>query len=173
MIDKDQFAIGMGLLGGAFSRDVDAAVSVAYYSVLNPRMTTAQFVRAVELALESETFWPAPAVLLAKIRPSGDDEAERALRHVNATLGAHGGFQHTPFAAVDAFDAPTKAGIKAVGGLRELAGVTEDRYPRLVKRFVDAYHRTKAEAATPKLPQPKTEARVEQLVADIAKERSA
>lgn len=173
MIDKDQFAIGMGLLGGAFSRDIDAAVSRAYFLVLNPRMTTQQFFRAVELTLESETFWPAPAVLLAKVRTAPDDQAEQALRHVNATLGQHGGFQHTPFAVVDAFDALTKAAIKAVGGLREIAGTSEDRYPRLVKRWVEAYNRARAELAMPKLPAPKTDPAVEQLVADIGQARSA
>jgi hypothetical protein len=166
MIEKDQFAIGMGLLGGAFSRDIDAAVSRAYYAVLSPRLTTEQFQRAVELTLESDTFWPAPAALLAKIRPSPDEQADRALRHVNATLGAHGGFQHTPFAAVDAFDAPTKAAIQAIGGLRELAGTSEERYPSLRKKFRDAYNRAVGDAKLA-LPAPATDPAVEQLVQGI------
>lgn len=174
MIDKDQFAIGMGLLGGAFSRDIDAAVSRAYYAVLSPKMTTEQFQRAVELTLEQETYWPAPAVLLGKVKASADEVAVQALRDLNATLGRFGGYQHTPYDALkDHLDGPTKAALKAIGGLSELAATTEEKYPRLVKRWTEAYNRAKAEIAFPKLPQPKTDPAVAQMTATVAKELSA
>lgn len=174
MINQQAFAAGLALLAGNFGREVDAALGRAWYLILSPLMTTAQFERAVQLVLETETFWPSAAVLLTKVKASADEVAVQALRDLNATLGRFGGYQHTPYDALrDHLDGPTKAALKAIGGLSELAATTEEKYPRLVKRWVEAYNRAKAEIAFPKLPQPKTDPAVEQLTATVAKELSA
>lgn len=174
MIDADAFAAGMGILAGNFGREVDGAVSRAWYTLLSPKMTTREFERAVQLVLESETYWPSAALLLAKIRIPADDQAEQALRELNSTLGQFGGFQHTPYAALEPhLDGPTKAALNAIGGLGELAATTEEKYPRLVKKWVAAYNRAKPDAATPKLPQPKTDPAVMELIADLSQRRGA
>lgn len=172
MIDKDQFAIGMGLLGGAFSRDLDAAVSAAYYRILNQRLTTEQFVRSVELTLESERYWPSPAVLLEKVGAMSTDDAERALRAVNALIGKHGGVQFVPYAAFNELDAATKAAVLEVGGLAKIAGTSEEKWPALSRKFAEAYRRA---LDVPRLLPPapaEPDARAEQLVSDLAERRS-
>lgn len=162
-IDQKAFAAGMGLICGAFSRTLDAAVSRSYYAVLNPKMTTEQFEQAVAIVLNRETFWPSPAVLLGTM--ATDDEAGLlALRHVNSTMGKFGGFQHLPFSEYEKFDDATKAAIKAVGGLSEVANTPHDRYAGLQKRWVKAYDR----AGQPQLPGETTDPRVKQLVGSVA-----
>lgn len=167
MIDKDQFATGMGLLGGAFGRDVDAAVSRAYYLVLNPKLSTEDFQRAVERTIEQETYWPSPAVLLGKVLPPVLDAGELALRHVNAVMGRNGGYQYLSHATFHAeFDAPTRAAISACGGLAEISRTSDERWPALTRKFAAAYARAKS--PRPALPAPDVDPRVKRLASQVA-----
>lgn len=168
MIDTVRFNAGMALLAGNFGREVDGPVLRAYYAVLSPKLTTEQFDFAVAKTVETETYWPAAATLIAKVLAPQADAGVAALRHVNATMGKHGGFQYLPFAVYQAeFDAPTKDAIKAVGGIREIANVHEDRYAALERKFVAAYER--ARTAPPALPAPATDPHVDALVRDTAR----
>ena len=64
MIDLDAFEDGMKRLGRAFSREISKGVLDVFAGVLSPRLSTEQWGHAVTRALESETFFPPPAVLL-------------------------------------------------------------------------------------------------------------
>lgn len=171
MIDKHAFAAGMGLLSGAFNRTVDAPVSRVYYSVLSSRLTTEQFEAAVQRVLIEETFWPSPALILAKTDlPSTQRNAAEALEHVSRVMDRVGGFRNLPHAMYHAeFDAPTKAAISAVGGLSRIAETPVERWAGLAKRFSEAY----LKALQPRLPQPITDPRVAQLVKQVAGSISA
>ena len=170
MIDKTTLAAGLATLAGAFGREVDGPVVAAYYAVLSPQLSTEQFEHAVQRALREETFWPSPAVLLAKVQAPALEQGVAALRHVNATMGRFGGFQYLPYDVyAREFDAPTKAAIQAVGGLREIANVHEDRYPALQRKFAEAYQR--ALASPPALPAPDADPRVTRLVCDVVSGR--
>lgn len=140
MIDKDAFAAGIGVLAGAFGREVDGAVARAYYAVLNHQLSTEEFERAVQLTLTSETFWPSPATILAKVKADETSKGLLALEHVNRITEQHGGFRYLPHATYHReFDAPTRAAISVVGGLQQIAITPEHQRPGLQRRFAAAY----------------------------------
>ncbi|HXD22891.1 MAG TPA: hypothetical protein VN613_05990 [Gemmatimonadaceae bacterium] len=158
----------MAVLAGAFGREVDAPVQRAYYQVLSPRLTTEEFERAVTLTMAEEKFWPSPAVILAKVKPDATTQGLAALEHVNRITAKHGGFRFLPHEVFLAeFDAPTRAGISAVGGLHQIANTSDERMPTLRKKFAAAY----AEALNPqpKIQAQKDEPKVKQLVAQTAR----
>lgn len=64
MIDLRMMAAGLAALGAAFNREVTPAVAEVYHGVLGARLDAQQWERSVRRALEAESFFPPPAVLL-------------------------------------------------------------------------------------------------------------
>ena len=139
MIDKGRFAAGMAVLAGAFGREIDEAVQVAYYRILSPAMDATTFEQALTLTMARERFWPSPAVILAHAGRDLETLAIASLQHVNRVISAHGGVQFVPRSAWDEFDDRTRAAIGACGGLAEIAGVTTERYAALKRRWAKAW----------------------------------
>lgn len=165
MIEKDSFLAGIALLGGAFGREVDAAVQRAYFLVLSPQLTTEEFTKAVELTMASEKFWPSPAVIMSKIKADGESRAILAFEHVNRVTSSHGGFRYlTAETFHKEFDAPTRAAISAVGGLAAIGNTPEERWPSLQKKFAAAYQTS----LQPRIAAPKIDPRVRALVNSTA-----
>lgn len=162
MIEKDAFIAGIAVLAGAFGREVDAPVQRAYYTVLNPHLSTEEFERAVSLCLTSESFWPSPATLLSKVKADDTTRGLLAFEHVGRVTSKHGGYRFLPNDVFKAeFDEPTRAAISAVGGLYEIANTRDDHYAALKRKFAAAY----AESLKPKaLAPPPTDPLVKQLV---------
>jgi hypothetical protein len=154
-VDRHTFALGMGRLSGCFGRTLDAEISRAYFTALSPRLTSDQFTAAVERTIAEDTYWPAPAVLLAKAGVTVTDRAEAAFDQVRRLCHAYpfqpgigGG---VPFAVYEReCDAPTKAAIAKVGGLARFADISTEQWPKFVRRFEQAY--TDAVNAPPMLP---------------------
>lgn len=146
-IDKGVFSAAMAMLAGSFGREVDAAVVLAYYRVLSPRMTTQEFEAAVKLVIEQESFWPPPAKLLEAAR--AQSPALTALGDVMRWLRSHGGHLHAPHAEFAALPSEVKAGVKAAGGLRALWEARAEEMPRLEKRFGKAFDQAHAESLGP------------------------
>lgn len=167
MIDKDVFANLMGLLAGMTRYDVESPVLQAYYVILSPRLTTAEFQQAMQKVMEAERFWPSPAVILEKAGRDTEALSQSAFRDVTEALANHGGYRFLPVEISTGWDAPTWAGIKAIGGLREISECTEQRWPGLIKRFCKAYQEALAPQAS--LPD-RTDRRVRQLTAQTAKD---
>lgn len=168
MIDKAVFSAGMGQLGGAFGREIDGAVSAMYYSILSPHLTSEQFIDAVTRACASETFWPAPAVILEKAGVSPDQRSEGALRMVSDALLAHGGYRYLPAEISQSWDAATWAAIREIGGLKEITDCTHERWAKMQARFRRAYEA----ALSPKSALPsgeKPDPRVKKLVAETGR----
>jgi hypothetical protein len=171
MIDKQTFTAGMGVLAGNFGREVDGAVSRSYYVMLSPRLTAKQFEAAVQRCIAEEKFWPGVAVILEKAGADAESQALSAFEHVKQTLFEHGGFRFLPHEKFQEFDLPTKAAIKAVGGLAELSNTPENRYAGMVKRFTKAHIETNN--PQPALPAgEKSDPRVNQLVNQTARQLS-
>lgn len=139
MIDKNVFAEGMGQLGGAFGREIDGPVSRMYFAVLSPKLTSEQFVAAVTKTIEAERFWPSPAVILEHAGQDAETQADAAFRMVHDALNQHSGFRYLPGEISRSWDAPTWAGLRAIGGLREISECTDTRWAALVKKFCKAY----------------------------------
>lgn len=141
MIDKNTFISGMAALSGSFGREIDGAVQRMYFGILSSKLTTDEFERAVKETVETETFWPSPAVLLGKVARLKLDAGYVALEHVNRVTSEHGGFRYLPHETYQRqFDAPTKVAITAVGGLAMIASTSEERWPALARKFAAAYH---------------------------------
>lgn len=140
MIDKHAFTAGMTALSAAFGREVDGATQRMYYGILSPKLTTAEYDAAILRACESETFWPSPAVILGKVPRLKEDAGYLAFEHVNKVTAEHGGYRFLPHETfLREFDEPTRAAIRAVGGLGFIANTSEDRWTALAKRFAAAY----------------------------------
>lgn len=172
MIDKNIFAEGMGQLGGAFGREIDEPVTRMYYAILSPVLTSEAFVAAVTNTVATERFWPSPAVILEKAGADIHAIAQRAFRVVVDGLNEHGGYRFLPASVSQSWDAATWAGIKAIGGLREITDCTERRWPGLVRDFCKAY----TEALQPSKtlphgqPQPQTKHLVARVVGSIGRD---
>lgn len=138
MIEKNRFQVGMAILAGAFAREVDKAVLRAYYAVLSPKLTTEQFAHAVQRAMESERFWPSPAVLLEKVMGSAEDRSARAWESTYQ-LAAGDRFRSVTPAQFAALDTATRAGIAAIGGLHVFADASEFELAALQRTFRRAY----------------------------------
>lgn len=152
-IDKQAFATGMGLLCGAFGRNLDAAVSRAYYGVLSPKLTTAEFEAAIQQCLEHGTYWPSPATVLGAVRQDAESKAVAALEHVTRVVREAGGFRFLPYATYHReFDAPTKAALSAIGGLPALGNANEERHLTLTRKFAEAYATALAPTTLPAHP---------------------
>lgn len=176
MIDKLKFAAGLGMLANNFNKSVDEALGRVWYGVLSKHLTTEQFERAVALSIEQDTFWPTAASLIAKVAPpTPETQGITALENVNRVLGETGGHRfltHERFH--QEFDAPTKAGISAVGGLSEITNCSVERYGALRKKFSEAY--AKALTGPKALPATGTDgqanARVKTLVGGVVRSLS-
>jgi hypothetical protein len=57
-------AAGLAALGVAFNREVTPQLAEVYHGVVGPMLDEQQWERAVRRALQSESYFPAPAVLL-------------------------------------------------------------------------------------------------------------
>lgn len=167
MISKEIFQQGMGTLGASYGREVGGGTAKVYFAALAPHLTDVQFIDAVNKAIVSERFWPSPAVLLEKAGADADALALRAWDAMRDTVQLHGGYRFLPVEVFGTFDAPTKAGIRAVGGLAEIAGTTQERWPALVRRFCKAYQ--EALSPRPALASPPTDPRVKRLVAETGR----
>lgn len=145
MIDKENFIGGMGLLSGAYGREIDSAVQRMYYGILSPKLDTAEWEQAIKDTMATETFWPSPAVILSKVPRLAEDRPAMALSHVGKVLSQHGGHRFLSYDTYHAeFDPPTKAAISAVGGLSAITNCTEERWGSLAKKFAVAYREFEA-----------------------------
>src|SRR6478609_7251728 len=172
MIEKEKFAIGMGLLAANFNKTVDPALSRIWYGMMSQRITTEQFERAVQMSIAEDDFWPTAASLVARVAPpSNETQGLEALERVNRVVGSVGGFRFLPHEQyMTEFDAPTRAAISACGGLREMANVSEERYGALQRKFATAYAR--ALEPVKSLPATGTDGRVSGLVKGVARNLS-
>jgi len=172
MISDAVFITGMGQLAGAFGREIDGPVSLMYHSLLSPHLTDEQFVDAVTRTIGSEKFWPPPALILEKAGVSPQQRSEGALRIVNDALFQHGGYRFLPAAISTAWDAPTWAAIRAVGGLKEITLCTEEDWPKLQAKFRRAYEAAIAPKGKALPSGEKTQQQVVDLVRSVARDRS-
>lgn len=173
MIDRNRFATGMGILGGAFGRIVDDAVIHAYYVTLSPRLETPQWERAVTEVLARETFWPSPARLLELSGRGSDDEAGRAaFRALVDDVRSHGGYRFYPHDRFAALPENVKAGVKRIGGLAAISSMSVEREASVGKQFLEAYRDAAREltpaAATLQIEEPKEDPRARRLIAEVA-----
>jgi hypothetical protein len=139
MIAVREMAAGMAALAVAFGREVTPAVAELYHGVLGAKLDAAQWERAVRRALEAESFWPPPAVLLRYGLADGAPQAravevyDRLVRHYEQgeQLGPREVTERYGIAAMEAF--------VSAGGTRAFAWCEPGGEPFRRKAFVEAW----------------------------------
>lgn len=136
---RSDMAKGMALLSTAFNRALTDEVLAVYHAVIGPKLDAAGWERAVRRALEAESFFPPPAVLLRYGQAEGAPAAramelyEQIVRHYECgeQLGPRDVRERYGEAAMDAF--------VAAGGTRAFAWCEPASEPFRAKEFREAW----------------------------------
>lgn len=152
MIEVRQMAAGLAALGVAFNREVTPAVAEVYHGVIGARLDAAGWERAVRRALECESFFPPPAVLLRYGQADGAPQAramevyERLVRHYECgeMLGPRDVLERYGSAAMEAF--------VAAGGTRAFAWCEPSSAPFRAKAWLEAWLETTEQEPARALP---------------------
>jgi hypothetical protein len=139
VIDLDAFEDGMRKLGRVFAREMSKGVLDAFAEVLAPRLSTEQWRKAVARAIEAETFFPPPAVLL---RYGADDRglAAAAGDAYTKIVRCYEQGQELGYRQVEErFGHAAAEGFIAAGGSRRFAWCEPEDEPFRLKDFRAAY----------------------------------
>lgn len=142
MIDKEQFAIAMGLLSDRFNRSLHPGMAAFYHETLSAELTTEDFLIASRLAMRQSEFWPSPQRLIDYVKPPRDLTLEgaqmfEAVRKLSEYAPQGGTFWRRE--KVADLGGPALAGFDAIGaneGLKTL----EPRYLSVMRKdFIEAF----------------------------------
>lgn len=142
MIEVRQMAAGLAALGVAFNREVTPAVAEVYHGVIGARLDAAGWERAVRRALEAESFFPAPAVLLRYGQAEGAPQAramevyERIVRHYEC------GEQLGPREIAERYGTAAMEAFVAAGGTRAFSWCEPASTPFRAKAWIEAWIET-------------------------------
>ena len=139
MIDIQAFQKGMQTLGQAFNRAITKEVLDVFGAVLSRRLSTEQWGHAVTRALESESYFPPPAVLL---RYGAGDRglAGAAGAACAAILECYENGERLTYRDVEQrFGKAAAEGFIAAGGDRRFAWCDPEDQPFRLKDFRAAY----------------------------------
>jgi len=139
MLEKAEIAKGLALLSTAFNRVLTPEVVRLYREVISPKLDAQQWERAVKRALEAESFFPPPAVLLRYGAADGSPRAralefyDRIIRHYESgdELGPREVRERYGDAAMDAF--------VAAGGSRAFSWCEPKDEPFRRRDFANAW----------------------------------
>jgi hypothetical protein len=152
VIDAKAMATGMHMLGAAFNRTISKDVMEVYFQVLGARLDRESWERAVQRALECESFFPAPAVLLRYGQAQGAPQA-RAAELYQAVLGEfERGHALGPREVGDKYGTAAMEAFVAAGGSRAFAWCEPDDEPFRLKRWVEAWIETTEQEPSRALP---------------------
>jgi hypothetical protein len=132
MINPVVFSSNWELLNRHFRHNCDAEIMRIYYEYLSPRMTTEEFVQAIEQVLVDENYFP-PAVTIAE-KAHGSSQAVAAKEWEVITEAAKQG------KAPELCSVAQKA-LDSIGGryLIERADIYREM-SHLRRQFIDAFH---------------------------------
>lgn len=139
MIDLKAFRAGMEKLGIAFNRTLTEDVMTTFAGILAPRLSTEQWGQAVTRALEAESYFPPPSVLL---RYGADDRClAAAAGSVYAQIVEH--FERGEKLGYrdiqNLYGHAAAEGFMAAGGARRFAWCEATDEPFRLKDFRAAY----------------------------------
>ncbi len=136
---REDTAKGMALLSTVFNRALTAELVEVYHGVLGAKLEAPQWEHSVRRALEAESFFPPPAVLLRYALQDGAPQAravevyERILRHYESgeQLGPREVRERYGEAAMEAF--------VSAGGTRAFSWCEPASIPFRTKAFIEAW----------------------------------
>lgn len=149
MIDKEEFAIAMGMLTDRFNRPLHPSMNRFYYETLSAELTTEEFLIGSRLAMRQSQFWPSPQQLIEFACPEKSIELEAAsmFAEVRALGTPHQAGMVWRREQVAALGDLALAGFSAIGAQERLRHLSADDLPWARREFVAAY---KAKAAETK-----------------------
>ncbi|HXF23298.1 MAG TPA: hypothetical protein VN602_02200 [Gemmatimonadaceae bacterium] len=137
MINSQEFARWMGVLGDRFNRPLAAPTARAYFEILSRDLTTAEFAAGAERCFESCKYWPSPKEIITAARPVASPELAAA--DVFADILRWNG---RPNMMAEANERLTPEGMRAflaVGGPAKFRELTSAEAPFVRKEFVAAF----------------------------------
>ena len=152
MLELREMAAGLAALGAAYNREIAPQVAKVYHGVLGAKLTAEQWERAVRRALECESFFPPPAVLLRYGQAEGAPQA-RAVEVYEALLREYECGRHLgPRDVMERFGAAAMEGFLAAGGTRAFEWCEPDGQPFRRKAFVEGWLETTEQDPAKALP---------------------
>lgn len=151
-MSREEVAAGLAVLGAAFNREITADVARVFHGVLGQRLEAEQWERAVRRALECESFFPPPAVLLRYGEADGAPQAravevyERVVRDYEC--GRHLG----PREVEEQYGAAAMEAFVSAGGTRAFDWCDPDDEPFRRKAWVEAWIETTEQDPSRALP---------------------
>jgi hypothetical protein len=141
MIEKEEFAVAMGMLTDRFNRPLHPSMSRFYYETLSAELTTEEFLIGARLAMRQSQFWPSPQQLIEFARPekSIDLEAAGMFDKVRALGSPHPVGMVWRREDVAALGESALAGFSAIGAQERLRHLSADDLPWARREFVAAY----------------------------------
>lgn len=151
MIDKEKFAVAMGMLTDRFNRPLHPSVNRFYYETLSAELSTEEFLVASRLAMRQSQFWPSPQQLIdfAKPEKNLDLEAAAMFDRVRLLGVPHPAGMCWYREHVAELGAAALAGFSSIGAQERLRNLSTDDLPWARREFIAAYkakaQETKAE----------------------------
>lgn len=139
MIEVREMAAGLAALGVAFNREVTPAVAELYHGVIGARLDAAWWDRAVRRALEAESFFPAPAVLLRYGSANGAPQARAAEIYERILSDYEQGRHLGPREVREKYGEAAMDAFVAAGGTRAFDEYLEGGGPFRRKAFIEAW----------------------------------
>lgn len=166
MLSSKSFTTGMAVLMDRFGRPLQPPTLKLYYKILSP-LTDAEFSRAVERIIGSESFFPAANMIVDAARPPRDlsIDAEDAWGKVLTTIRA------IPWRMIPrgVFNTDEWKVIASVGGLDAIANMTHDAEPHVHRRFLEAFAERASVPSARALTDGEIDPRAAMLVTNVAK----
>jgi hypothetical protein len=136
---RDDMAKGMALLSTAFNRALTDELVEIYHGVIGPKLDAARWERAVRRALDSETFFPPPAVLLRYGLAEGSPQARAVEAYDRILAEFEGGRPMGPREVLQLLGRAAMEAFIAAGGHRAFTWCDPDDEPFRRKAFVEAW----------------------------------
>ena len=144
-IDKQVFVDLVGELETYYKREFTPFVKRVWYKHLSDRLTTSEFVCAVEQVIVAKEFMPTPQQLVEAVN---GDEGVQAQQEWEACVKAAARAEHS----ITDLTPQGKFALRAVGGVSELGRTNEDELRWLKKEFISAWQGWKPTAGSALLP---------------------
>lgn len=145
MIDKQIFQELIAELENYYKREFTPFAQRAWYKHLSFRLTTDQFIQAIESAIISKQFMPTPSELIEMVCGNGDTQA---LTEWDLCVKAAARGDKTILACLTP---QGQSALHLIGGLHKLGQMQEDKIEWVKKEFVAIWKGTPVNAKS--LPQ--------------------
>ena len=138
-MDDKAFASGLAMLAVAFRREQTAELADVYHAVLAKKLDNGQWQRAVRRALEAESYFPPPAVLLRYGLSDGAPQARAGEVYERILSDYESGRHLSPRDVSEKYGTAAMEAFVSAGGTRAFNEFQEGGGPFRRKAFIEAW----------------------------------